>query len=312
MKRRLIYLVLFINYGCQAVSQTPQQSNLISTVCPPKPNGKLDPKNVKDIYLTHDISKISTQTSPENLVGYTFQAKSGQKLSYRTSDNICIWLYSQNNKVLNSGDLPIDGKYTLQVSAPKGSTSFNLEMTFGTLEASTPSVSPLPSTTIPHSPISSSSLANSKSNSLNNSSTSLSNTEKSDLTEEQALETVQQWYKSKAQIFAPPFDLSLVDKLTTGKLHDKTTNSDPEIGTVAWLRTNNAYYTYNKSQITRILKFSNSGLTPYIKIRVDEELYLHHADKIDQRNSGEHKSDFIYFFDKDNGTWKISEYSKVH
>lgn len=311
MKKIFIYLtLLLLNSGCQALSQTPQQSNLTSTVCPSKPNGKLEDKNVKDIYLTHGISKISTQTSPDNLVGYSFEAKSGQKLSYRTSDNICIWLYSPENKLLSGGDLPLDGKYILQVSAPKGSTTFNLEMTFGSLQASAPSISPLPSPAISHS--SSSSLANSQSNSLNTSRPTSSNTETSDLTEEQALEIVQQWYRAKPQIFAPPFDLSLVDKLTTGKLHEKTINSDPEIGTVAWLRTNNAYYTYNKSQITRILKFSNSGLTPYIKISADEELYLHHADKIDPRNSGEHKSDFIYFFDKDNGTWKISEYSKVN
>ncbi len=311
MRKILIFLALmFLNSGCKAVSQT---ANLTSTGCPPEPKAKLIKENVKDVSLSDEILKVPSQVSVDKLVGFTFDAKSGQKLSYRTSDDICIWLYSPDNKLLTGRDLPINGKYTLQVSAPKGSTAFNLEMTLGTLQASAPSISPSPHVAISQPSVSPSpSVKISDSNSSNNSSSSLSNTEASDFTQEQALSLVQAWYKAKPQIFAPPFDTSLVDKLTTGKLHDKTTDSDPEKGTIAWLRANNSYYTYNKSIITKVISFSNLGVTPYIKITVYQDLYLHGSKGIDQRNSGQYQGDFIYFFDKENDTWKISEHNKIN
>ena len=309
MKKILIFLpLLFINCGCQTASQ-------ISTGCPQEPKAQLKKENVKEVSLNYGTLKASGKASAEQAVGYVFEARSGQKLNYRTADDICIWLYTQDNKLLSSGDLPQDGKYTLQVAALRGLTTFNLEMSFGTLQATAPTISPLPVENLQAAQENSNSSESQSSANTSTSSTSsnaLATTEASELTQEQALAIVQRWYDAKPKIFAPPFDTSLVDELTTGTLYRRTTNSDPERGRIAWLRANNAYYTYNNFHIDKLLDFSHSGVKPYLKIRVSEELYLHGSKGIDRKNSGPYQADFIYFFDKDNGNWKISEYSKVN
>jgi hypothetical protein len=56
--------------------------------------------------------------------------------------------------------------------------------------------------------------------------------------------------------------------------------------------------------------FSNSGDIPYMKVKVLEELYLHTETGIDRKNSGEYEIEYIYFFAKENGTWKIYDSQK--
>jgi hypothetical protein len=68
-------------------------------------------------------------------VGYTFEAKAGQKLKYQTDTDICIWVYTPDNQVVSSKDLPQTGRYTIQVSAPKGSKTFELNMSLETATA---------------------------------------------------------------------------------------------------------------------------------------------------------------------------------
>lgn len=288
MKKLLIFLPLLMTCGCQALSQISQQATQPSTGCPQEAKAVLNKEDVKEVSLNSKTVKESGQASANKSVGYAFEAKAGQKLSYRTADDICIWLYTQDNKLLNSGNLPQDGKYILQVSAPKGSTTFNLEMGLGTLQASAPSVSSSPSVTT--------------------SSSSSATTEVSDLTQEQAVAIVQRWYNAKSRIFAPPFDTSLVDELTTGQLHYETTKPD---GSIAWLRNNNSYYTYNSSRINDVVSYSNTGKQPAIILNIEQELYLHSSKGIDSDNSGTYRGKFIYFFNKENGVWKISEYKKV-
>jgi len=292
MKKLLIFLPLLMISGCQAVSQISQTATQASTGCPREPkNIALTREDVKNVLLNRGTVKESGQASADRFVGYAFEAKTGEKLSYHTTDDICIWLYTQDNKLLSSSDLPQDGKYILQVSAPKGSTTFNLEMTLGSLQANVPSVSPSPSVTTSIPP-----------------SATSANTEASDLTQEQALAIVQRWFEAKPRIFAPPFDTSLVDELATGKFHDDETKPGGSIDT---LRSSNSYYTYNYSRINDVIEFTNSGKRPAIIVSTEEELYLHGPNGIDSDYSGKYKNKRIYYFDKDNGQWKISASQKV-
>jgi hypothetical protein len=145
----------------------------------------------------------------------------------------------------------------------------------------------------------------------NNSQSSLENDNlqpENDISQEQALELVQKWYAAKPRIFAPPFDRDLLNELATGKLYQRVGGED---GAIDWLQKYNRYYTYNKSAITNIMGFSSSGSRPYIKVRVVEELYLQGEKGIDKTNSGEYQIDYIYFFAKDNGTWKIYNNEKI-
>ena len=292
MKRLIPYLTLLTISGCNASGGSSSLVSSVSSGCPEKPTVALSEKDVEEILINEQTLTKSGQASATKSTGYKFEAKSGEKLSFSTDSNICIWVYSPDNEIIGGGNLSKNGKYILQVLAPKGSTTFDLKMSLGILQASSKSTASLSS---------------------NASSTqAVTATSGNDLTQGQALEIVKKWYEAKPRIFAPPFDTGIVEQLTTGKLYQKTTASDPEVGPVAWLRSKNFYYTYTRSGISNVIDFSNSGKQPYIKVRIFEELYLHTSKGIDSENSGSHKGDFIYFFEKENEIWKIYDYKKVN
>ncbi|MDD1413413.1 ARC6/PARC6 family protein [Dolichospermum sp. ST_con] len=295
-KKIIVYSTCLSIIGCQAIENplANVSSNAISSSgCAEKPIVSLSGKDVETVALNESTITKSGQVSASKNIGYTFTATTGQKLSYSTDADICIWVFTPDNEILKGGELSKNGKYIIQVAAPQGAKTFDLKMSLGLLEtaSSTPTESP---TNNPE---------NTSEN--NNSQSSLENDNlqpENDISQEQALELVQKWYAAKPRIFAPPFDRDLLNELATGKLYQRVGG---EGGSIDWLQKYNRYYTYNKSAITNIMGFSSSGSRPYIKVRVVEELYLQGEKGIDKTNSGEYKIDYIYFFTKENGTWKI-------
>ena len=298
LKKLIVYSTCLSIIGCQTIENplTNVSSNAISSSgCAEKPIVSLSGKDVETVALNESTITKSGQVSASKNIGYTFTATTGQKLSYSTDANICIWVFTPDNEILKGGELSKNGKYIIQVAAPQGAKTFDLKMSLGLLEtaSSTPTASP---TNTPEN---------------NNSQSSLENDNlqpENDISQEQALELVQKWYAAKPRIFAPPFDRDLLNELATGKLYQRVGG---EGGSIDWLQKYNRYYTYNKSAITNIMGFSSSGSRPYIKVRVVEELYLQGEKGIDKTNSGEYKIDYIYFFTKENGTWKIYNNQKI-
>ena len=135
IKRALVCLMLLVLAGCSAsvksnntvASSTPN----ISNQCPDKPAGSLSSDRVKSIYLDSETVKESGIVSPSKYQGYAFEAKAGQQINYRTAQNICTWIFTPNNEIVNGTNLPLDGKYTMQLAALTGSTAFELEMSLG-------------------------------------------------------------------------------------------------------------------------------------------------------------------------------------
>ena len=128
------YLVIIstLLVGCQ---QQPNPSIIPSvSKCSEKPVTSLEGKNVKTISLNTQEIKESGTAYLDTSVGFSFNAKSGQDFTYRTDDNICIWVYTPDNQILKSSKLPQNGKYIVQVSAPRGQTTFNLTMKLTTGE----------------------------------------------------------------------------------------------------------------------------------------------------------------------------------
>jgi D-alanyl-D-alanine carboxypeptidase len=80
------------------------------------------------------------------VIAYSFEGRSGQKLSYQTTDNICIVLYSPEQEILTDYELPKDGKYSILVSTPQGSTTFDLELILDTSQNKLAKPNPSPST----------------------------------------------------------------------------------------------------------------------------------------------------------------------
>lgn len=269
-------------------------------VCPEFPEGELPRSDVTNITLSRETLTENGRASKGKHTGYAFNAKAGQRLSYRTDDDICIWVFSPENDLLGGGNLPKDGVYTVQVSAIQGTKTFSLDMTLGTLKSADSETNNVITSEVesrPQSSVEPSTQFTTKEG------------QSGDLEQEQAFEIVESWLKAKPRIFGPPFDTQIVNKLTTGTLHWNTTKSD---GSIAWLKNNNHYYTYKISEVQEVFEFSSSGNRPYIKVKVYEDLTLYGPNGINQANTGAGAGNFIYFFEKDSdGRWKIEEYEKI-
>ena len=314
LKKLIVYSTCLSLIGCQTIENplTNVSSNAISSSgCAEKPVVSLSGKDVETVALNESTITKSGQVSASKNIGYTFTATTGQKLSYSTDADVCLWVFSPDNEILKGGELSKNGKYVIQVAAPQGAKTFDLKMSLGVLEtaANTPTVS---TTDTPEgTSVNTSKNTSERTSENNNSQSSLENDNlqpENDISQEQALELVQKWYAAKPRIFAPPFDRDLLNELATGKLYQRVGGED---GSIDWLQKYNRYYTYNKSEITNVMGFSSSGSRPYIKVRIIEELYLQGEKGLDKTNSGEYQIDYIYFFAKENGTWKIYSNEKI-
>ncbi|MDM3843640.1 MAG: ARC6/PARC6 family protein [Aphanizomenon gracile PMC638.10] len=319
LKKLIVYSTCLSLIGCQTIENplTNVSSNAISSSgCAEKPVVSLSEKDVETVALNESTITKSGQVSASKNIGYTFTATTGQKLSYSTDADVCLWVFSPDNEILKGGELSKNGKYIIQVAAPQGAKTFDLKMSLGVLEtaASTPTVSTTDTPEGTSVNTSKNTSENSHENNNYQSSSENNNIQtdnlqpENDISQEQALELVQKWYAAKPRIFAPPFDRDLLNELATGKLYQRVGGED---GSIDWLQKYNRYYTYNKSEITNVIGFSSSGSRPYIKVRIIEELYLQGEKGLDKTNSGEYQIDYIYFFAKENGTWKIYSNEKI-
>ncbi|MBE9084551.1 hypothetical protein IQ278_20825 [Tolypothrix sp. LEGE 11397] len=144
-------LILLITSGCTPAANTQNlttsSSNL--TKCPDKPEAVLDANKVKTINLSNQKITESGMVSQNKSVGYVFEAQAGQRLVYNTLQDVCIAVYTPENRLLNSGVLPITGKYTVQIFILKGSTTFDLAMNLESKSTSPPTVTPTTPTVTP-------------------------------------------------------------------------------------------------------------------------------------------------------------------
>lgn len=152
-KAFLCCLVLFIN-GCIFEQSSKKEPIKTLSHCPDQPKEVLNTDNVKLISLASQPIKESGIVKESKQIGYAFEAKSGQELKYNTKDNICIWVYTPNNQLIEGLTLPATGKYTLQITALQGTTTFDIEMTLNDVNPIQPT--PVTPTQTPVSPIASS------------------------------------------------------------------------------------------------------------------------------------------------------------
>lgn len=150
--RILTNCLLLITFGCAVRSNSQTQPAAISSGCLEKPEQSLESQNVKPIVLGDRILTESGIASQSKAIGYSFEGKANQKLTYTTNKNVCIWVFAPDNQLLNTGVLPTTGKYTIQVSAPQGSTTFDLSVGLDVVQATpasapnSPAVASTPST----------------------------------------------------------------------------------------------------------------------------------------------------------------------
>jgi hypothetical protein len=121
--KTLPLLLLFLT-GCpmtkQPTSAVSTPSTAKSETCPDKPIGSLDSSKVKTIALTSQDKQESGMVKAGESLGFSFEST--------TKENLCVWVFSPDNQVMQSTKLSQKGKYIVQVSIPKGSSSFELAM----------------------------------------------------------------------------------------------------------------------------------------------------------------------------------------
>jgi hypothetical protein len=127
------------------------------------------------------------------------------------------------------------------------------------------------------------------------------------LNKDQALLIAKGWLGSKQNVFAPPWDRAAINRYTTGPLYSDITKSD---GSLAWLKKYGAYYNFKSYKVNKVLEYSNSGQRPSIKLNLTEDRTLHTPQGEDPSESGISTKTFTYFFELEDGIWKIYDYRK--
>ncbi len=287
-----------------------------SLQCPDSPSGTLENPEVIDI-SDQRLQKNGVVT-PGNDIGFTFVGQEGQRINYSYNDQLCVWIYTPDNTLLEGVELPRNGTYTIQVASLRGTTTFDIEMSLSNPVVSTPSPANQPETSstatasrprrtpqptptptqTPSQPSTSSNRATPRP------------TSSSDLTQSQAVSLVDGWLDSKSNIFAHPFDQSLARRYTytDGPLYYDITKPG---GSIDWLRSNNSYYNYGNTSITEIISFSVSGSRPELIVTIYEETTLNTPTGVDRSSSASGSRRYSYSFFKENGSWKIFDYRRL-
>lgn len=126
-----------------------------------------------------------------------------------------------------------------------------------------------------------------------------------DLTMDQARSIVEKWLSAKQQIFAPPFDSSVADRIVAnGPLWSDLTKTG---GSIDWLRANDSYYTYNLVRVNDVITFDPSSDMPSIVISVTEDSVLHSPRGTTPSRS---TNTWTYTLKEEGGTWKLWDYRK--
>ncbi len=129
------------------------------------------------------------------------------------------------------------------------------------------------------------------------------------ISQQEAVDVIQQWQEAKAVIFAPPFDRQRGAELLTGKAYSDNLGAN---GSLDWLQNNNAYYTYSVQKIEQVEQFVTSGNQATIDIVITEERTLYKDGKVVRDGNTSLDTRLVrYSLQSENGRWKIADYKTV-
>lgn len=121
------------------------------------------------------------------------------------------------------------------------------------------------------------------------------------ISQREAKELIKSWLKAKQSIFAPPYDLTLANQLTTGSQYEEITKRSLD-----WLQNNNAYYQYGAQLIEEVNKFEMSGDRAEITVTVTEESQVYQDGKLLEERGGISTIKVVYNLQFVDGKWKIA------
>ena len=114
------------------------------------------------------------------------------------------------------------------------------------------------------------------------------------------------WWNSRSTVFGPPYDPSKVKKYIANGPYWKDINSSN--GPVAWLKKNNQYYIYKKTEIVNVESFDTKLEKPKMVAIIDSSTVLMGKGTNDKE---ENKITMEYTFAYENDRWKIWEMRQV-
>ncbi len=115
----------------------------------------------------------------------------------------------------------------------------------------------------------------------------------------QASDIIGKWLDAKQKIFAPPFDRSLLAKMTTGILYSDTVKG------IDNLRSTNSHYRYGVQKVESVERFAVSGNKATIEVRVTEDATVYRDDRVE--SSSFNTRVVRYTLEYWDGIWKIAD-----
>ena len=263
-------VVLFLGLcSCQSLSNISQINNTTVTPnskkkCPNIPSGSLT--NPEAINIDGQTVQKTGRISSDNDMGFLFQGKQGQKLSYSSNDNdkLCVWVYTPDNKIFSGVELPVNGTYIVHLASLEKATTFKIEMK------------------------------------LSNPNTETTKTSISSISQQKAVNLIQKYLEAKKEMFAPPYNRRIIAGIATEEFSQKA------LGAIDWLERNGAYYRYQVQKIDSVEEFVSEGNTVAIKVKITEDYTLYNSDgSIDNSSSNFRTLTVIYNMKLTNGNLKI-------
>jgi len=142
-------------------------------------------------------------------------------------------------------------------------------------------------------------------NSSNTTSSNQSNQSVTPISQQEALALIERWQTAKKQIFAPPFNRQILAEFNTGEIYESN------LGSIIWLKDNNAAYTYRVQKIDSVEQFVADGDQASIEVVITEDRTLKINGKIDRQNTALDTRLVRYNLRSDNGKWKIESYNTI-
>ncbi|MGA7936637.1 MAG: ARC6/PARC6 family protein [Kovacikia sp.] len=129
------------------------------------------------------------------------------------------------------------------------------------------------------------------------------------ITQQQAVELINQWLQAKIDIFAPPFDQKRLGDFSTGELYASLVKPD---GVLDWLKKNQAYYRYGVQKIDSVERFAASSDRATIEVNITEDRTLYRNGTIDPRHTDFSAQQARYSLELVDGRWKIADYKTIN
>lgn len=117
------------------------------------------------------------------------------------------------------------------------------------------------------------------------------------ITEREAENIIRFYLEAKKFIFASPYDIGLLRKITAGEKLEKS------IGSVNWLKNNNARYTYPTQKINYTKFFSSDKRSAIIEVNITERRKYYVNGKLKSNKSD--TDSYIYTIRNVGNSWKI-------